>query len=145
MKTITRKVFIKAAPAQVFAALTKKEQLERWFAPKAELELKPGGMFRIEWMPGMGEGGKIVSLEPSQQFSFTWEGQFSPTPTTITFDLASENDGTMLTLTHTGIGEGAGWEAYAGMDVPGKGWDGHLQDLTSWVETGDCPAPGPRG
>ncbi|MGI0133865.1 MAG: SRPBCC family protein [Candidatus Micrarchaeaceae archaeon] len=145
MKTIIKKVHIKAAPAQVFAALTEKAQLERWFAPAATIDLKPGGSFHIEWMPGMGEGGKIASVEPGRQFSFTWEGKFSPTPTTITFDIAGESGSTMLTLTHNGIGEGTGWKAYAGMDVPGKGWDAHLQDLTTWVETGDCPAPGPRG
>lgn len=145
MKTISKKILIKADPAQVFSALTEKAQLERWFAPKAELDLKTGGIFNIQWMPGMGEGGKILTVEPSRQFSFTWEGQFSPSPTTITFDLTPEDGGTRLTLTHSGIGEGAGWEAYAGMDVLGKGWDGHLQDLTSWVETGDCPPPGPRG
>lgn len=145
MKTIVKKIHIKATPTQVFAALTDKTQLERWFVPTATIDLRPGGEFHIEWMPGMGEGGNIVSVEPNKLFSFVWEGKFSPSPTTISFALSEENGGTMVTLTHSGIGEGAGWEAYAGMDVPGKGWDAHLSDLTSWVETGNCPAPGPRG
>ena len=68
-------------------------------------------------------------------FSFTWEGAFSPTPTTLTFELRAEKDGTLLTFTHSGIGEGEGWEAYTNM---GKGWDAHLKDLTSWIETGTC-------
>ncbi len=145
MKTITKKIFIKAAPAKVFAALTEKEQLERWFVPIAAIDLTPGGTFSIEWVPGMGEHGKVQEITAPHRFSFTWEGQFSPAPTTIAFELSDENSGTTLTLTHSGIGEGAGWEAYAGMDVPGKGWDAHLSDLTSWVETGTCPPPGPRG
>ena len=89
--------------------------------------------------------GKVQEVKPSQLFSFTWEGQFSPTPTTITFELTKEKDGTLLTLTHSGIGEGEGWEAYANMDKKDRGWDAHLKDLTSWVETGTCPSPGPRG
>jgi len=145
MKTITRKLFIKAAPDRVFKALTEKTELERWFVPVAEIEPQPGGTFRIEWVPGMGEHGKVQRVEAPRVFSFTWEGQFSPTPTTITFELADTNGGTELSLTHSGIGEGKGWEAYAGMDVPGKGWDAHLSDLTAWVETGTCPPPGPRG
>lgn len=141
-KTITKEQFIKATPERVFKALTEKQELERWFVYKSEIELKPGGSYRMEWAPGMGEHGKVKEVKPSQSFSFTWEGEFSPTPTTITFELTKEKDGTLVTLTHSGIGEGAGWDAYTNMS---KGWDGHLKDVTSWIETGTCPPPGPRG
>ena len=140
-KTITKEQFIKAAPERVFQALTEKQELERWFVPKAEIELKPRGTFRIEMAPGIGEHGKVKEVKPSQLFSFTWEA-LSPTPTTLAFELTKEKDGTLVTLTHSGIGEGEGWDAYTNMS---KGWDGHLKDLTSWIETGTCPPPGPRG
>jgi uncharacterized protein YndB with AHSA1/START domain len=144
-KTITKKLFIKATPERVFKALTDKSELEKWFVQIAEVDLKPGGTIRTNWTPEVGEHGIVKEVVPSQLFSFTWEGQFSPTPTTLTFALKAENDGTMLTFTHSGIGEGAGWEAYATMDQEGKGWDAHLNDLKSWIETGTCPPPGPRG
>ena len=131
-KTITKEQFIKATPERVFKALTEKQELERWFVQEADIQLKPGGIIRTNWAPGMGEHGKVKEVKPSQLFSFTWEGAFSPTPTTITFELTKEKDGTLLTLTHSGIGEG-------------EGWDAHLKDLTSWIETGTCPPPGPRG
>ena len=51
IKTIAKEQFIKAAPEQVFKALTEKQELERWFVPKADIELKPGGIFRIEIAP----------------------------------------------------------------------------------------------
>jgi uncharacterized protein YndB with AHSA1/START domain len=141
-KTITKEQFIKATSERVFKALTEKQELERWFVQEADIELKPGGTIRTNWAPGMGEHGKVKEVKPSQLFSFTWEGAFSPTPTTLTFELRAEKDGTLLTFTHSGIGEGEGWEAYTNM---GKGWDAHLKDLTSWIETGTCPPPGPRG
>jgi len=144
-KSIKKEQFIKATPERVFKALTEKEELERWFVQEAVVELKPEGIIQTNWAPGMGEHGKVKEVTPPQRFSFTWEGQFSPTPTTITFDLTKENDGTLLTLTHSGIGEGEGWEAYTNMNEEGKGWEAHLKDLTSWVETGTCPPPGPRG
>ena len=90
----------------------------------------------------MGEHGKVKEVKPSQLFSFTWEGAFSPTPTTLTFELTKEKDGTLVTLTQSGIGEGEGWEAYANIS---KAWEAHLKDLTSWIETGTCPPPGPGG
>lgn len=140
-KTITKEQIIRATPERVFEALTKKQELERWFVPKADIELIPGGTFRIEMAPGIGEHGKVKVVKPSQLFSFTWEA-LSPTPTTLTFELRPEKDGTLLTLTHSGIGEGEGWEVYTTIS---KAWDTHLKDLTSWIETGTCPPPGPRG
>ena len=144
-KTITKKQFIKASPERVFKALTQKEELERWFVQEVIIELKPGGTIQTNWTPGMGEHGKVKEVKPYHLFSFSWEGQFSPTPTTIAFELTKEKDGTLVTLTNSGIGQGEGWEAYATMDKEGKGWEAHLKDLTSWVEIGTCPPPGPRG
>lgn len=141
-KTITKERFIKATQKRVFQALTEEEELKHWFVPIIHVELRKGGVFSMEWVPGVGEHGKVQEVQPSQLFSFTWEGQFSPTPTTITIELTAEKDGTLLTLTHSGVGEGEGWEAYATI---GKAWDAHLKDLTSWIETGTCPPPGPRG
>jgi uncharacterized protein YndB with AHSA1/START domain len=144
-KTITKQRFLKATPERVFKALTQKEELEKWFVQEAVIDLEPGGVIQTNWAPGMGEHGKVKEVKPPHLFSFTWEGQFSPSPTTLTFTLTKEKDGTLLTLTHSGIGNGAGWEAYTNMDQEDKGWEAHLKDLTSWIETGTCPPPGPRG
>jgi uncharacterized protein YndB with AHSA1/START domain len=141
MTTITKEQFIKATPERVFKALTEKPELERWFIQKADIDLQPGGVFRSELAPGLEEVGIVKEVKPPQLFSFTWE-VLAPTPTTITFELAKEKDGTLVTLTHSGIGDGEQWAIYATMS---KGWDGHLKDLTSWIETGTCPPPGPRG
>ena len=138
-KTVTREQFIKATPERVFKAIT--QELDRWFVQKAVIELKPGGSLLTEWAPGMGEHGHVVEVTPSQLFSFTWEA-LSPTPTTLTFTLTKDRDGTLVRLAHSGIGEGEKWKVYATI---GKAWEAHLKDLTSWVETGTCPPPGPRG
>jgi uncharacterized protein YndB with AHSA1/START domain len=129
-KTITKKQFIKAAPERVFKALTEKQELEHWFVQEADIALRPGGTIRTNWAPGMGEHGKVKEVKPFQLFSFTWEGAFSPTPTSLTFELTKENEGTLLILTHSGIGEGEGWNAYTNIS---KAWDSHLKDLTSWI------------
>lgn len=141
-KAVKKEKFIKAPAERVFRALTQKDELERWFVQIAEVELKPGGAIKTMWTPEMGEHGKVVAVEPNKLFSFTWEGDFTPPPTTLTFELEAENNGTLLTFTHSDIGEGKGWEAYATIE---KAWDAHLSDLASWVETGTCLPPGPRG
>src|SRR5215467_11832793 len=122
-KTITKEQFIKATPERVFQALTEKQELERWFVHEADIELKSGGTIRTNWTPDMGEHGRVKEVKPSQLFSFTWEGAFSPTPTTLTFELKKEKDGTLLILTHSGIGEGEKWDAYTNIS---RAWDAHL-------------------
>lgn len=141
-KSVVKEQFINATPERVFKALTQKEELERWFVQIAEVDLQPGGAIKTEWMPGMGEHGVVKEVNSPHSFIFTWEGAFSPTPTTLAFVLKEQGEGTLLTLTHSGIGEGKGWEAYATMS---SAWGAHLKDLTSWIETGTCPPPGPRG
>ena len=140
-RTLEKELFIKASPERVFQALTTKEDLERWFLVKAEVDVRPGGAIRFEWGPDMVEVGNILVYEPPHRLSYTWEAM-EPHPTTITFELTAQNDGTHLRLTHTGIGDGEDWDTY--YNSVNGGWSAHLGDLVVLLETGFCPPPGPR-
>jgi uncharacterized protein YndB with AHSA1/START domain len=141
-RMLEKDLFIKATPDRVFQALTTKEDLERWFVKCAEVDLRPGGAVRFSWKPGTFEVGKILVLEPPHRLSYSWE-TFGPGPTTITFELTAERDGTRLHLTHTNIGTGEDWDTY--YTSINSGWNAHLVDLISWLETSMCPPPGSRG
>jgi len=141
-RTLEKELFIKASPQRVFQALTRSSDLERWFLVKAEVDVRPGGAIRFEWGPGMFEVGKILVCEAPHRLSYSWEAN-GPGPTTVTFELVGENDGTRLRLTHTGIGEGEDWDRY--YTSVKSGWSAHLKDLAAWLETGICNPPGPRG
>ncbi|HEY0755643.1 MAG TPA: SRPBCC domain-containing protein [Ktedonobacteraceae bacterium] len=140
-RTLEKELFIKASPQRVFRALSTKEDLERWFLVKAEIDLRLGGAIRFAWEPDMFKVGTILVCEPPHRLSYTWETP-GDDPTTITFELTAENEGTHLRLTHTGIGEGEDWDTY--YNSINGGWSAHLKDLTSWIETGICDPPGPR-
>ncbi|HET8842614.1 MAG TPA: SRPBCC domain-containing protein [Ktedonobacteraceae bacterium] len=141
-KTIEKELFIKASPGRVFQVLAEKEELEHWFVQKAEVDLRPGGAIRLEWAPGAVEVGNILALEPSHRLSYSWKA-LSPSPTTITFELTQENNGTSLHLAHSDIGEGEGWENY--YTTLDSGWDVHLKNLLAWLETGTSETPGATG
>jgi uncharacterized protein YndB with AHSA1/START domain len=141
-ENIEKEQFIKVTPERVFQALTEKEDLEHWFVQKAEVDLRPGGAIRLEWGPNAVEVGKILVLEPSHRLSYSWEA-LEPSPTTVTFALTAENDGTRLQLMHTGLGEGKDWDNY--YTAVNSGWNVHVKDLTSWLETGICELPGTTG
>jgi uncharacterized protein YndB with AHSA1/START domain len=120
--------------------LTAKEDLERWFLAKADMELQLGAALRFEWGPGMVNGGKILELESPRRLSYSWEAM-EPTPAAITFDLKADQNGTRLELVHSGIREGEAWDQY--YTAVNSGWDLHLDNLAAWLETGICEAPGP--
>ncbi len=141
-RLLEKELFIKATPERVFRALTEKDELERWFLVKADLDLRPGGAIRFEWGPGIVEVGKVLELEPPHRLSYSWEA-IGPGLTTITFELTAEKDGTRLHLSHAGIGNGEDWDRYY-TSVNG-GWNQHLSNLSAWLETGICELPGPRG
>lgn len=140
--SIERELFINAPQERVFQALTEKEELERWFVQKADVDLRPGGALRFEWAADAVEVGTFQSIEPSHRLRYSWEA-LEPSPTTITFDLASENGGTRVHLNHSGIGDGEVWQNYAA--AINNGWNIHLNNLTSWLETGTCKTPGATG
>lgn len=132
-RSIEKELFIKASPERVFRALTEKDELERWFLRKAEIDLRPGGTIRFEWRPGVFNQGKILVLEPPHRLSYTWEVQ-TPDVTTVTFELTAENDGTLLHVINTGYREGEDWDSY--YDQRHNGWGIHLGNLRAWLEAG---------
>jgi uncharacterized protein YndB with AHSA1/START domain len=141
-RSLEKELFINATPQRVFQALTTKEDLERWFVQKAEVDLRPRGVIRLEWAPEAVEIGAILVLDPPHRISYTWEA-LEPSPTTITFELTAESDGTHLRLIHTGIGEGEDWDSY--YTSINSGWNVHFNNLTAWLETGSSETPGPTG
>jgi len=143
-RSIEKEIVIHASPHRVFKALTHRDELDCWFAKKAELDLRQGSAISLEWdqAAGIVERGMILTLHAPQRLSYAWEA-FSPRPTTLTCDVTAGADGTRLRFTQTGIGDGADWDAY--YTAPDSGWSTHLHNLTAWLETGNCARPGPTG
>jgi uncharacterized protein YndB with AHSA1/START domain len=134
-RVIEKKLLIKATPERIFQALTEKKELEHWLLSRAEVDLRVGGTIRFEWnrAGGIRNVGKIVALEPPQRLSYTWEA-LEPHPTTVTFALIAQSNGTLLHLMHTGIGKGHDWGEY--YTSRKDGWDIHLTNLANWLEMG---------
>ena len=84
-RSLEKELFLKATPQRVFQALTEKEELERWFLTKAEVDVRPGGAIRFEWARtgGVFNVGKTLVLEPPHRLSSTWEA-LSPSVTMVT-------------------------------------------------------------
>ncbi len=147
--TLDREVHIAARPEIVFELLTDAEQMLRWQGIEAELEPRPGGIYRVKLNTlGQSAVGRFVEVVPYSRIVFTWgwDPQVFPIPpgsTTVEITLQENGGGTMLHLRHSGLpnqpevtgSHGAGWDHYlerlallaAGGVLPFDPWsEGHM-------------------
>lgn len=96
-----------ATPAEVWAALTEPDSLERWLAATVAIELAPGGAFELT----IGVDARVRALEPERLLELDWRFA-DEDPSVVRFELAADGDGTVLVLDHRRIEERFGM-AYA--------------------------------
>ena len=131
-KVIERVVTIDAKPETVFRLLTDGREYVRWKGESAQLDPRPGGVFRIIF-PNHTDivSGKFVELIPSRRVVFTWGWEGSPLvapgSSTVEIDLEPVGNGTRLRLVHRGLPQ----ESLA---THTEGWDFFLPRLTSVAE-----------
>ena len=127
--TIRKSVFLAADPDTVWTYLTGAEALGRWFHPAQE-DLSEGGDFtllsqkdgdRMCW-------GKVEEMRAPtyMRWAFT-VGPLNGVMTTVEWHLDAAPGGTRLSLTHSGLPDGA--EGYGLVMALDKGWHGFLLNL----------------
>lgn len=127
---LTKSIYLKATPAQVWAYLTDPDKLGIWFhKPKSPLVEGDYEMFGAEsgnklmW-------GSVNLAEPFTRLEYTFtiapmDGAIS----TVKWQLKEVAGGTNLTLRHEGLPQG---EAAFGLTLSlDKGWDEHLGRMRS--------------
>lgn len=102
---------LKAPPARVWQAWTDPVLMLRWFGPHhtealhAEVDLRPGGAFRVELREDTGERheatGRYAEITPPERLVFSWNWVSLPERVSrVTVLLRPVPEGTELTLTH---------------------------------------------
>jgi uncharacterized protein YndB with AHSA1/START domain len=131
-----------AAPRErVFDAWTNPSVLERWWAaaptwesPAAEVELRPGGRYRLSMRDtesGVVQtvGGAYTEVRPPDRLAYTWTWEGGPElmrgseDTLVVVDFVEDGDGTEVVLTHRGFADERIRDLHAG------GWSGCLDNL----------------
>jgi uncharacterized protein YndB with AHSA1/START domain/uncharacterized protein YciI len=132
--TILATVDIGASPERVFRALTTPEELIRWWGADEvyrttewTADLRPGGHWRAGGRGADGHPfaveGKILEIDAPRKLVMTWKPDWDPgAPSTVTYRLEPEGDGTRVTVRHEGLAgrpescrsHGEGWELVLG-------------------------------
>ncbi|MEU8814573.1 SRPBCC domain-containing protein [Actinoplanes sp. NPDC048796] len=159
------RVWIKASPERIWAAITDPEWTSRYaYAAPVDYELKPGGAYRAHATQEMKDFGKangfevpdvivdgeVIEADPPRRLVQTWRMLMDPGTaaepfTTITYEIeeAKMQPGVhKLTLTHevTNAPRTAAMVAGTEDDGAGGGWAWILSDLKTLVETGSSLA-----
>jgi uncharacterized protein YndB with AHSA1/START domain len=105
-------IHIDAPPDVVFPYLTDPELFVRWGGTAAELDPRPGGIYRTQIIPGLTARGEFVEVDPPRRlvYTFGWEGDdqpIKPGESRVQVDLEPDAGGTRLHVRHTGLPEGA--------------------------------------
>ena len=130
-----RTLAIDASPETVWEFLVDPDKLMRWKGINADIDAKPGGVFRCEVIPGHIARGEYVEIDKPNRVVFTWgwdgnEG-VPPGSSTIEIELSAEGDGTNLRFVHKDLPNAEAVASHA------HGWDHYLPRLETAAGGGD--------
>lgn len=122
-KEITIERFYPYPIESVWAAIATSEALSEWLMPN-DFRPEIGHEFTFKTKPQPGFDGivkcRIITVEAPTRLSYTWQGGPLKKATTVSFELTSTTDGTLLYFRHSGF-EGF-INQYIVRFILGNGW-----------------------
>lgn len=120
--------FYKAPIDDVWALVTDPDRIEEWLGV-ADVELRPGGRFRLLEVGGQGIAGVILTLEAPHVIEYTWNSA-EWTGGVVRYELSEERGGTRLVFTH--VHPARSWELFRYKSL--AGWHTLLDLLELAIE-----------
>ena len=138
--SVEREIEIAASPETVWELLTDQGEATRWMGQAAAFDLRPGGAYRVEVIPGTTARGEFVEIAPPHRLVYTWgwerEDLVPPGSTTVEFELIRTGAGTLLRFRHRDLPSAKSAASHA------HGWDHYLERLAV-IAGGVDPGPDP--
>lgn len=140
--SVERQVQVEAERETVWELLVHPNGATRWMGLEASFDLRIGGRYRVEVLPGLIASGTFLEIDPPRRLVHTWGwedtdgGPVPPGSTIVAFDLAEDGGGTRLRLSHRDL---------PSLDTAGshsRGWGHYLARLAA-VAMGNPPGPDP--
>jgi len=97
---------------KVWEAITNSEHVSKWMEYRADINLKVGGHFHIEFGGGDDLNGVITKIVTNEKLFYAWNDSI------VMWELDGDATKTSITFTHNGLSHekaielGSGWEAF---------------------------------
>jgi uncharacterized protein YndB with AHSA1/START domain len=141
-------VRVPGKPEEVFPYFTEPEKYTRWKGLEADLDPRPGGIYRVKMLSGVWVEGEYLEVERPRRLVFSWGWRGEPLPamdvfadvppgsSTVEVDFIPDGDGTIIRLRHTGLPTAKAGRFHT------WGWSAYLPRLERTIAEGD-PGPPP--
>ena len=117
---------------RAWRAVTEPAEVAKWFADVTPAAAT-GAPYRVDFGDGSAVEGVIRALQPGRRLAYTWAWAGEDGPTTlVTWDVAPDDGGSRITLTHDGWAQ-AGVDQATRDDHAGY-WEGYLAALRGLLE-----------
>ena len=138
MGELVQEILIDATPETIWPFLTEPGKHIEWDGTVAEIDPRPGGIYRVLVAGQHQSAGEYVEVVPKEKvvFTFGWDEKDHPIPagsTTVAISLHPEGQKTRVRLVHSELPD----DAVADHTV---GWAHYLERLSTAAAGGD---PGP--
>ncbi|RYY57155.1 MAG: SRPBCC domain-containing protein [Chitinophagaceae bacterium] len=98
---------IEAPVADVWKAITDKEEMKKWYFTVEDFRLEKEFIFHFDGQGSKGEQYHhicvITEIDPGKKLQHTWRYQDFPGESLVTWELIPEGDFTRVQLTHQGL------------------------------------------
>ena len=137
--TIVREITVSSPIDRVWSALTVADQIAQWFGDSAEIDLRPGGSFKMGWSEyDSVTRGVVEQVDYPNTFSYRWEAGSTEDETMwttkVTFTLEEANGMTTVKVVESGFSELPDELYVRTMRANSSGWTAEMADLERHLE-----------
>ena len=140
--SVAKEIDIVARPDTIWELLSNPDEATRWMGLSAAFDLRTGGGYRVEVLPGLFASGEFLEIDPPRRLVHTWGwevaggGPVLPGSTLVVWELLDDGERTRLRLSHRDLPSLATAGSHA------RGWTHYLGRLAA-IAVGGNAGPDP--
>jgi uncharacterized protein YndB with AHSA1/START domain len=104
---VVKQIFA-ASPNAVWKAITDKDEMKHWYFSLEEFSPEHGFLFRFVSGPDPDRQYlhlcEVTEVDPGKKLAYSWRYEGFEGISLVTFELLNQDGGTLLQLTHAGLG-----------------------------------------